>query len=491
MFFRLLRDVAASLVVSFALLISATASSSTPIIFDTDLGTPGGDIDDLGALAVLHGLSNNNEARILAVMLDHNQNKQALSAVDAVNTFYGRGNIKIGRRDGSLRDNAYNYADRLTERFSYDINADNAPQATSLYRQILAAQQDNSVVIVYTGKTFNLENLLNSGADQYSSLGGKALVEKKVKRIHIMGGHYPSSYDKSSAESNFANSGNCGTRNAVNNSPVPLVFNGFEVGAIEKGYATGPDLNSLGNSHPVQVGYQYWFQNPPSWAQFLQANTIGDWSIWDQIAVYVAVRGSGDSFGEYVYGYNDVACDGQNYWNTSSDKAQRYLTQQADPETFADSVIQPLMMSQPKSSESDQYAGIKRINDRWQSQYLSVSSETSWQDTVLAGLNADWWSQQWVVEGPVDGFYRLKNRWTNHYLTARSESEWDAVTTADLNESWGSQQWVIEPTGSSIRLRNRWTGLYLSSAEGEWDSARLAELRSDWSSQKWSINSVD
>src|SRR5262245_12598046 len=60
-----------------------------PLVFDTDIGN---DVDDVLALGVIHALMNRGECELLAVTVtkDH-----PLSApfVDAVNTFYGRGDI--------------------------------------------------------------------------------------------------------------------------------------------------------------------------------------------------------------------------------------------------------------------------------------------------------------------------------------------------------------------------------------------------------------
>ena len=58
------------------------------------------------------------------------------------------------------------------------------------YRQALAASPDHSVWISSIGFTTNLEELLASTPDSFSPLGGRALVEAKVKGIAWMGGRY-------------------------------------------------------------------------------------------------------------------------------------------------------------------------------------------------------------------------------------------------------------------------------------------------------------
>ncbi len=65
---------------------------SVSIIFDTDIGT---DVDDAGALAILHILADQGKAEILATM-SANQNRWCAPAIDVINTYYGRGDIPIG-----------------------------------------------------------------------------------------------------------------------------------------------------------------------------------------------------------------------------------------------------------------------------------------------------------------------------------------------------------------------------------------------------------
>ena len=63
-----------------------------PIIFDTDIGN---DIDDALALGVIHALASRQECRLVAVTISKD-NPLCAPFIDAVNTFYGRGEISIG-----------------------------------------------------------------------------------------------------------------------------------------------------------------------------------------------------------------------------------------------------------------------------------------------------------------------------------------------------------------------------------------------------------
>src|SRR5271156_6893632 len=70
----------------------AMAGEPVPLIFDTDIC---GDCDDVLALGMIHSLQSRGMCRLLAITIsvDH---ELAAPFVDAVNTFYERGDIPIG-----------------------------------------------------------------------------------------------------------------------------------------------------------------------------------------------------------------------------------------------------------------------------------------------------------------------------------------------------------------------------------------------------------
>src|SRR5262245_36548222 len=126
-------------------------SKAEKIILDTDFGN---DCDDTGALAILHQMEYNGEAEILAVMYPMTDEFGA-SAIDAVNTYYGKPNIPVGAYKGSYaykgKHNDF-YNSLLTNNFPNDLKSGkNAPDAIELYRKILSSQPDNSVTIVVVG----------------------------------------------------------------------------------------------------------------------------------------------------------------------------------------------------------------------------------------------------------------------------------------------------------------------------------------------------
>ena len=72
------------------------AGPPVKVIFDTDMA---GDVDDVGALAVLHAMADLGEAEILAVGIS-SRNEDVGPVVDAINTWYGRPDIPIGYQRG-------------------------------------------------------------------------------------------------------------------------------------------------------------------------------------------------------------------------------------------------------------------------------------------------------------------------------------------------------------------------------------------------------
>src|SRR5882672_8389403 len=140
------------------------------LIFDTDMGN---DIDDAVGLAMIHALESRGEAKLLAVTVTKD-NQWAAPFIDAMNTFYGRGDIPIGVvRKGKTPEDAkmirvpaartrpdgsFVYAHDLTD-------GKDAPEATGLLRRVLSKEKDGTVAIVQVGFSTNLARLLDSPAD--------------------------------------------------------------------------------------------------------------------------------------------------------------------------------------------------------------------------------------------------------------------------------------------------------------------------------------
>ncbi len=308
------------------------------IIFDTDIG---GDIDDLGALYALHVYADQQLCTIEAVMSSWSM-KYHVEGIDAVNTYFGRPDIPIGAHEGEVFAKE-EYTWFLGENYKSDLTHAASMNTTDLYRKLLSEAKDQSMTIVVTGRLNNIYTLFKSQADQFSPLNGMALVAKKVDRFYIMGGIYTEELKK---EANFKYGGPGVSKYVVDNCPRPMIFNGGEIGSSKFGYGTGIRINEWQEEHILKAGYGYFFRKPPEWTGLQPSDTIAPWSIWDIITVQVAVTGANDYFDVVEEGYNEVAEDGSNRWHTEPDKEHTYLVAKMNPKTYADTVIEPLLMTE-------------------------------------------------------------------------------------------------------------------------------------------------
>ncbi|MEO1263305.1 MAG: nucleoside hydrolase [Bacteroidota bacterium] len=297
------------------ILFSFNSSCAQPqLIFDTDFG---GDFDDLGALAMLHHFVDNNECELLSVMC-WNTERYAVSAIDAVNRYYGHPDIPIGVRKDGAQVTEWNYTKPLADAFPYQLNYENAEDAIQLYRKILSASKDKTIVVVTVGPLKNIQGLIESKPDQFSALTGKELIQKKVKEFVIMGGRFPEGKN----EWNFNGDMPGVTKFVIENINAPIVFSGYEVGLNIK---TGEVFNELNKNHPLYIGAMHFSENAP-WIKENFAGKILDNSTYDQTAVLYAVRnGEGVYWNKITGGYCEADDTGGNKWNTEKTSNHAYL----------------------------------------------------------------------------------------------------------------------------------------------------------------------
>ena len=143
------------------------------IIFETDMCT---DVDDVGALAMLHALADGGEAEILAISFNE-VHPSGANAICAINTWYNRGDIPVGIYKSDLADpDESSYLDDLAN-FPHDLPTTPTPSSLDLYLQVLGAQPDNSVTIISVGFLNNLYDLLKADPN---------LVAQKVTELVVM-----------------------------------------------------------------------------------------------------------------------------------------------------------------------------------------------------------------------------------------------------------------------------------------------------------------
>ena len=189
----------------------AAPAGPVPVIFDTDMDT---DVDDVGALAILHALADAGEARILAVVHSAPAQDGPVCA-QAVNAWYGREGLPVGWTDWpELATSPVYELYRRARKHIVDTGAEYTPtvaaayrarkggetppvrDGVTLYRETLAAAEDGSVVICTVGMLTAVAGLLESGPDDISPLSGRDLVAKKVRLLVTMAlGDFPEGRD--------------------------------------------------------------------------------------------------------------------------------------------------------------------------------------------------------------------------------------------------------------------------------------------------------
>lgn len=300
------------------------------LIIDTDISD---DCDDTGALAIANASQDDGKVDLLGIMVD-TPSKWGAPAVDAIDTYYGHGNIPIGTlKPNTDAVDTPNYNQVLAQQFPNSLHTGTrAPDATALYRKILAQQPDHSVTIAGIGFETNLENLLKSGPDQYSKLSGTALVAQKVKQLVLMGGGYPSA-----REFNF-DSYPAATQYVVSNWPTRAVFDGLEIGNT---VFTGSQLfTQTPVTDPVRKAYE------------IYVGDGNDRNSWDPSTVFYSIYGNDGLFTlNSDPGSNQVAADGSNTWVSSPVKDQNYLIKTASDTTIAQA-LSNLMVQPPRQGRN-------------------------------------------------------------------------------------------------------------------------------------------
>ena len=246
--------------------ISEMDVKGVPVIYETDMTL---DVDDVGALAVLHGLQMEKEVNLLGVCYNE-VHPLGPDVIDAINTYYNHGTIPIGiyRKDFVKPDPS----DYFTSERDFDV--DNMPHdpfdnivadALPVYKYLLKTQADSSVVIISVGFLNNLHDLLK---DQE----GYELVKSKVKLLAIMGGLHNDGFNLSRHDLVDQ------SQYVFENWPGTLVTTHVGGDMI-----TGETLTSTTPvNNPVRRAYELeWHQGP----------NIGRCS-WDQVTVLYAIYGT-------------------------------------------------------------------------------------------------------------------------------------------------------------------------------------------------------
>jgi len=299
-----------------------------PVIFDTDIGP---DYDDVGAIALLHAFADGGEAKILATT-GSNQYSNIAAVLSVFNTYFNRPNIPVGVCKGKAPNLSCNqkWDSVIISKYPHAVRTnDDAMNAVALYRKTLAVQPDKSVTIITVGFFTNLADLLNSTPDQFSSLTGSELVNRKVKRLVSMAGRFPSG-NEFNVDRNIPAS-----KKVFADWPTEIVFSGWEIGS--KIFSGLPLINNNA------------IQNSPVKDVFAISIPMNEQDrngrmSWDETAVLIAVRG----WEKYYSAHRGrIICndDGSNLWNDKG-KGHRYVVEKM-PVQDVSALINRLIQHQP------------------------------------------------------------------------------------------------------------------------------------------------
>jgi hypothetical protein len=310
------------------------AAEPLNVVFDTDMD---GDNDDVAAAAILHALSDEGRVRILATGVV-SRCADSPACLDAINTWYGRGDISIGVYKGTdLKHVGSPYAGVVAARCPNDVGpADKVPDVRRVYRRALAAAPDGGVTIIAVGQANNLVDLLATPADEISPLPGRDLVRKKVATLFVMGPYFGEG-DAFLRAYNFTSSPKAAVE-LVGQWPTPVRFG---EGRLGHRHFIGARLNQTPADNPARVAFEAYSAREK--AQTGKAETRRHCA--DPATVLYAVTGT-QYFDETGPGACEVREDGYTRWNGQRDRRHFYNVQKLPPAEL-EQVMEALLVKPP------------------------------------------------------------------------------------------------------------------------------------------------
>lgn len=286
-----------------------------PVIFDTDVGN---DIDDVLALQMLFNYEKENKIDLLGITISKS-NPRVVEYVDAYCRFNDRGDIPLGYAYNGVNPEPFKYVpttlDTLVngKKVLYPRRslASDIPEGYILQRQLLARQQDRSVVMIVVGPETNIQRLLESGPDEYSKLTGVELVKKKVRLLSVMGGLYDNKFDF--PEWNIVQDLRA-AKTLFEKWPIEIVASGWELGN-ELLYPHQSILQDFDNveTHPLAISYQSYQKMPY------------DRQTWDLTSVLYAIEPDEGHFDLSKPGIIAIDSDGNSLFKVMENGKHRYL----------------------------------------------------------------------------------------------------------------------------------------------------------------------
>lgn len=279
------------------------------VFFDTDIGP---DVDDVGALALLNVLANEEGFPILGVT-HCTSNPYGAACIDIVNRAYGNPDIPIGtlKKTGFLED-GQRYNRPLAERYPHRFaDGTAAPDAVEVMRAALKDQPDRSVIMIAVGPLTNIAAFIAEEAD-------RALIRQKVIRLVAMAGCFSEEPGAPRVEWNVEMDVEA-ARFVVEHWPTPMDFSPFETGVP---VMTGVLWHDMPEEHPVRKAYA--LHSPKG------RNS------WDPVTVWAAVRGESRHLSFTPCGDVAMTPDGRTEFTESPEGRFRVLRLVEEPQALGE-----------------------------------------------------------------------------------------------------------------------------------------------------------
>jgi hypothetical protein len=315
--------------------LAVAAAEPLKVIFDTDID---GDNDDVAAAAILHAFADAGQVEILAMGVV-SRYPYSPACLDAINTYYGRGNIPIGVYKGSkLAMHDSPYAKAVAERCPNDVGlSDKVPDVIGVYRGILSKHPDGKVTMIAVGQMNNFVDLLASPPDEHSNLPGRELVRRKVGVLFVMAPYFNERNEYQRAY-NFTTSPKAAVE-LTENWPTQIRFG---EGNLGHRHFIGSRLSETPTNNPARIAFEAYFaaENRRSVKMETKRHCA------DPTTVLYAVTRT-QYFGEIGAGACDVREDGFTRWNAARDKQHFYNTQKL-PIAELEAIMEQLLVRPPK-----------------------------------------------------------------------------------------------------------------------------------------------
>lgn len=297
------------------------------VIFDTDMGS---DCDDAGAMAVLHKLADRGRINVLGVVFSSGRNRHGVGVCDAINTYYGRGDLPLGQYKGDdvgdSRDSFSRGIAAANATYGHDL-VDSGSELVATYKKLLRDQPNGSVTVVTLGHPHGLVHLMRDPE-------GMRLITRKVTRCVSMAycGESPR------RDWNFGRNGaERYTREFLAMWPTAIYFS--DAGSrILSGHQSLPATPA---DNPVREAYRL----------FDDALTKGRPS-WDQVALLSA--GCPEYFEVESKGRLEQDGELRTFWNRGNDDPSHHRVRPAVSDSRLQAVIEGLMAEPPLRSVHNQ-----------------------------------------------------------------------------------------------------------------------------------------